>query len=63
MYNRWAINHRDALLLHCSDLEFRLHQLKFLSLLTAGKAHEALNYSKSLGQFAPRHNKGAQVQG
>lgn len=56
--SRWTLCHRDALLLHYSDLEFRLHQLKFLSLLSSGRTPEALAYSKSLGHFIPRHSKG-----
>lgn len=53
----WVLCHRDALNLHCSNLEFLLHQLKFLSLLNSGKIAESLSYAKTLGQFAPRHTE------
>lgn len=59
----WALCHRDALHLHCSHLEFQLHQLKFLSLLAAGNMLESLAYANVFGQFSPRHNKGVVVCG
>lgn len=55
---RWAVVHRKKLLAHGSCLEFKLRQLKFLSLLSSGQSVEALAYAKVLGQFAPKHNNG-----
>jgi hypothetical protein len=51
----WAVVHRERLLAHSSCLEFKLRQLKFLSLLSGGHTSEALAYAKILGQFAPKH--------
>lgn len=51
----WAVVHRDRLLAHGSCLEFKLRQLKFLSLLCCGQSTEALAYAKILGQFSPKH--------
>lgn len=56
--SRWAVVHRDRLLAHGSCLEFKLRQLKFLSLLSGGQASEALAYAKVLGQFSPKHISG-----
>lgn len=56
--HRWAVVHRDRLLAHGSCLEFKLRQLKFLSLLSCGQSTEALAYAKILGQFSPKHNNG-----
>ena len=53
--SRWAVVHRERLLAHGSCLEFKLRQLKFLSLLSGGHTSEALAYAKILGQFAPKH--------
>lgn len=50
--------HRDELQRHGSSLEFRLRQLKFVSLISTGRTQEALAYSKVLGQFTPKHTKG-----
>jgi len=51
----WAMVHRVRLQQHGSSLEFRLRQLKFLSLLSTGRTQEALAYAKVLGQFVPKH--------
>ena len=41
-----------------SPLEFKLHRLKFVTLLDSGMLQEALQYSKLFGQFANKHKKG-----
>ena len=56
--HRWAMVHRVRLQQHGSSLEFRLRQLKFLSLLSTGRTQEALAYAKVLGQFVPKHTMG-----
>lgn len=47
----WAIEHHLELKAKHSDLEFKLHKLKFLSLISFGFYKEALLYSKRLTQF------------
>ena len=56
--SRWAVVHRVELRRHGSCLEFKLRQLKFVSLVSTGRTREALAYSKILGQFSPKHTKG-----
>ena len=41
-----------------STLEFKLHRLKFVTLLDSGMLQEALQYSKLFGHFANKHKKG-----
>ena len=41
-----------------SSLEFKLHRLKFITLLDNGMLQEALQYSKLFGHFANKHKKG-----
>ena len=53
----WAVEHHEELKLIHSDLEFKLHKLKFLSLLRAGYYKEALYYSRRLSAFEG-HMKG-----
>ena len=55
----WAEMHREALLEQCSSLEFKLHRLHFLNLVSQGaeKQSEALAYVRK--QFPPfvRHHE------
>lgn len=55
---RWAVNHRAELHSNGSSLEFHLHQLKFVTLISTGRTNDALAYAKNLGHFAPKHSKG-----
>ncbi|RKP36626.1 CTLH/CRA C-terminal to lish motif domain-containing protein, partial [Dimargaris cristalligena] len=43
---RWAQTHRDELGTMGSDLEFNLHKMRYIHLLTQGQHLEALRYSK-----------------
>ncbi len=43
---------------HKSNLEFKLHQRKYLSLLSAGMINEAVAYAKVFSQFSSTHKKG-----
>ena len=44
-----------------SSLEFKLHRLKFVTLVDGGMLQEALQYSKLFGQFANKHKKGGDI--
>ena len=57
----WVEVHREELTKMNSSLEFKLHRLKFVTLLDTGMLQEALQYSKLFGQFANKHKKGACV--
>lgn len=60
----WAYVHRQKLQAQNSSLEFRLHQLQFISLVQKGMAaqSEAIAYARSyLGQFVSRHEKDVQT--
>ena len=54
----WVEVHREELIKMNSSLEFKLHRLKFVTLLDSGMLQEALQYSKLFGQFANKHKKG-----
>ena len=54
----WVEVHREELTKMNSSLEFKLHRLKFVTLLDSGMLQEALQYSKLFGQFANKHKKG-----
>ncbi|KAM4677030.1 E3 ubiquitin-protein transferase RMND5B isoform 1-T11 [Discoglossus pictus] len=58
----WAISHRQRLRELNSSLEFRLHRLHFISLLTGGphKQIEALTYARQFQPFAGLHKKDIQ---
>ena len=60
MFSRysWVEVHREELIKMNSSLEFKLHRLKFVTLLDSGMLQEALQYSKLFGQFANKHKKG-----
>uniref|UniRef100_A0A8D8RNM4 Protein RMD5 homolog A n=1 Tax=Cacopsylla melanoneura TaxID=428564 RepID=A0A8D8RNM4_9HEMI len=61
---QWARIHREELLAQNSSLDFRLHQLKFISLLQKGMAvqSDAIAYARMfLGQFVNRHEKEIQT--
>ena len=57
LFSSWAVEHHEELKSIHSDLEFKLHKLKFLSLLRAGHYKEALYYSRRLSAFEG-HMKG-----
>ncbi|XP_053575798.1 E3 ubiquitin-protein transferase RMND5B isoform X2 [Bombina bombina] len=58
----WAISHRQRLRELNSSLEFRLHRLHFISLLSGGphKQVEALTYARHFQPFASLHKKDIQ---
>lgn len=56
----WVDVHKEELSKMNSPLEFKLHRLKFVTLLDSGMLQEALQYSKLFGQFANKHKKGIQ---
>jgi len=59
----WAVEHREKLLQDGTDLEFRLHKMKFVELLKHGMAGQvdALCYAKeNFYRFVPKHS--AEVQ-
>ncbi|XP_066926710.1 E3 ubiquitin-protein ligase RMND5A-like isoform X2 [Clytia hemisphaerica] len=47
----WAVSHHEELKSMHSELEFKLHKLKFLTLLRSGFFKEALYYSRKLSAF------------
>lgn len=53
----WAMKRRHQLAEEKSQLEFKLHQLKFLSIINSGRDFqmEALQYSKNFQSFAVDH--------
>lgn len=44
--SRWTEDHHDGLQKLGSSLEFNLHRMKFIQLLLAGGALEAINYGR-----------------
>ena len=58
LLSRWALSNRHQLQQCKSDLEFKLHQRKYLSFLSAGMVNEAVTYAKVFGQFSTTHKKG-----
>lgn len=61
---QWAHLHREQLQAQNSSLEFRLHQLQFMSLVQKGMAaqSEAIAYARMyLSQFVNRHEKDIQT--
>lgn len=58
----WAIANRQRLLDLNSSLEFKLHRLFFISLLSGGisKQMEALQYARHFQPFASQHQRGRQ---
>lgn len=61
---RWAVTNRQRLLDLNSSLEFKLHRLYFISLLSGGigKQMEALQYARHFQPFASQHQRGRQTQ-
>lgn len=61
---RWAVTNRQRLLDLNSSLEFKLHRLYFISLLSGGigKQMEALQYARHFQPFASQHQRGQQMQ-
>ncbi|GCC32122.1 E3 ubiquitin-protein transferase RMND5B [Chiloscyllium punctatum] len=59
----WAMAKREKLLALNSTLEFKLHRLYFISLLTGGVINqiEALEYAKNFQPFAQQHQGDIQV--
>ncbi|XP_028668728.1 E3 ubiquitin-protein transferase RMND5B [Erpetoichthys calabaricus] len=59
----WAITNRQRLLDHNSTLEFRLHRLYFISLLSGGMKNqaEALQYARHFQPFATQHQRDIQI--
>ncbi|XP_074641002.1 E3 ubiquitin-protein ligase RMND5A-like [Tubulanus polymorphus] len=59
----WAHNNREKLQSQNSTLEFKLHRLQFISLISQGfaKQNEALCYAKNLAPFALSHPRELQV--
>ncbi|XP_007889531.1 E3 ubiquitin-protein transferase RMND5B isoform X1 [Callorhinchus milii] len=59
----WAMANRERLLALKSTLEFKLHRLYFISLLTGGMMNqiEALEYAKNFQPFAHQHQRDIQV--
>ncbi|XP_020377486.1 E3 ubiquitin-protein transferase RMND5B [Rhincodon typus] len=59
----WAMAKREKLLALNSTLEFKLHRLYFISLLTGGVINqiEALEYAKNFQPFAQQHQRDIQV--
>ncbi|XP_041049723.1 E3 ubiquitin-protein transferase RMND5B isoform X2 [Cetorhinus maximus] len=59
----WAMANRERLLALSSTLEFKLHRLYFISLLTGGVINqiEALEYAKNFQPFAQQHQRDIQV--
>lgn len=59
---RWAVTNRQRLLDLNSSLEFKLHRLYFISLLSGGigKQMEALQYARHFQPFASQHQRGQQ---
>ncbi|XP_069755353.1 E3 ubiquitin-protein transferase RMND5B isoform X2 [Narcine bancroftii] len=59
----WAMAKRERLLALNSTLEFKLHRLYFISLLTGGVINqiEALEYAKNFQPFAHQHQRDIQV--
>uniref|UniRef100_H2YJ40 RING-Gid-type domain-containing protein n=1 Tax=Ciona savignyi TaxID=51511 RepID=H2YJ40_CIOSA len=51
----WCARNREQLHKEKSDLEFKLHRLKFIELIKKGPSHQhfALQYSRHFQQFAP----------
>ncbi|KAI5706554.1 hypothetical protein M8J75_009310 [Diaphorina citri] len=61
---QWAHIHREQLQAQNSSLEFRLHQLQFISLVQKGMSaqNEAIAYARMyLSQFVNRHEKDIQT--
>ncbi|CAF99149.1 unnamed protein product [Tetraodon nigroviridis] len=56
----WAVTNRQRLLDLNSSLEFKLHRLYFISLLSGGicKQMEALQYARHFQPFASQHQRG-----
>ncbi|XP_022097753.1 protein RMD5 homolog A-like [Acanthaster planci] len=59
----WAARHREQLQAQNSSLEFKLHRLRFIELISHGSAkqQEALAFAKSFSRFAQGHAKELQV--
>uniref|UniRef100_S4R9W6 Required for meiotic nuclear division 5 homolog B n=1 Tax=Petromyzon marinus TaxID=7757 RepID=S4R9W6_PETMA len=59
----WAVSNRERLLAQNSSLEFKLHRLYFIQLLSGGgtKQREALEYARNFQPFASQHQKDIQV--
>lgn len=57
---RWAVTNRQRLLDLNSSLEFKLHRLYFISLLSGGIGNqmEALQYARHFQPFASQHQRG-----
>lgn len=57
---RWAVTNRQRLLDLNSSLEFKLHRLYFISLLSGGISNqmEALQYARHFQPFASQHQRG-----
>nr|CAB3265612.1 protein RMD5 homolog A-like [Phallusia mammillata] len=55
----WARRNQERLSMDKSDLEFKLHRLKFIQLLRNGSSHqsEALQYARQFQRFVPEHSK------
>lgn len=60
MFFRWAVTNRQRLLDLNSSLEFKLHRLFFISLLSGGISNqmEALQYARHFQPFASQHQRG-----
>ncbi|KAG2455277.1 FGFR4 factor, partial [Polypterus senegalus] len=59
----WAVTNRQRLLDLNSTLEFRLHRLYFISLLSGGMKNqaEALQYARHFQPFATQHQRDIQI--
>lgn len=59
-FSRWAVTNRQRLLDLNSTLEFKLHRLYFISLLSGGinNQMEALQYARHFQPFASQHQRG-----
>ncbi|KAJ1967707.1 hypothetical protein H4R34_006364, partial [Dimargaris verticillata] len=59
----WVDGHRAELKSHYTDLEFQLHKMAFIQLLTEGQFMEALRYSKDhLAKFNDREKYFRQIK-
>uniref|UniRef100_A0A3B4AE98 Uncharacterized protein n=1 Tax=Periophthalmus magnuspinnatus TaxID=409849 RepID=A0A3B4AE98_9GOBI len=60
---RWAVTNRQRLLDLNSSLEFKLHRLYFISLLSGGISNqvEALQYARHFQPFASQHQRDIQI--
>ncbi|XP_076806272.1 E3 ubiquitin-protein ligase RMND5A-like [Clavelina lepadiformis] len=54
----WALRNKERLQHEKSNLEFKLHRLKFIELLKQGPSSqcEALQYAKNFQKFSPEHS-------